>query len=73
MDAKQAPEAETVAGEKRESQPFAAGGDRPGSAGRGNAKGGELHVCLSTGRKIEVCGGFDPQVLRQLVRVLEQA
>lgn len=36
-------------------------------------KGGELHVYLSTGRKVEVCGGFDPQVLRQLVRVLEQA
>ncbi|MFL6416989.1 MAG: IS66 family insertion sequence element accessory protein TnpA, partial [Bryobacteraceae bacterium] len=31
-------------------------------------KGGELHLFLSTGRMIEVCGGFDAQVLRQLVR-----
>jgi len=36
-------------------------------------KRGELQVCLSTGRKIELRGGFDAQVLRQLVRVLEQA
>lgn len=34
---------------------------------------GELLVCLSTGRQIEVRGGFDPKVLQQLVRVLEQA
>jgi hypothetical protein len=34
---------------------------------------GELLVCLSTGRRVEVRGGFDPKVLEQLVRVLEQA
>ena len=34
---------------------------------------GELLVCLSSGRSIEVRGGFDPKVLHQLVRVLEQA
>ena len=34
---------------------------------------GELLVWLSTGRRIEVRGGFDPKVLQQLVRVLEQA
>ena len=34
---------------------------------------GELLVCLSTGRRIEVRSGFDPKVLHQLVRVLEQA
>ena len=45
----------------------------PAQPAEATLKGGELHVCLSTGRKIEVCGGFDPQVLRQLVRVLEQA
>jgi hypothetical protein len=45
----------------------------PAQQAEATLKGGELHVCLSTGRKIEVCGGFDPQVLRQLVRVLEQA
>ena len=33
----------------------------------------ELLVCLSTGRRIEVRSGFDPKVLHQLVRVLEQA
>ena len=35
--------------------------------------GGELLVWLSSGRKIEVRGGFDPKVLQQLVRALEQA
>lgn len=34
---------------------------------------GELLVCLSSGRRIEVRSGFDPKVLHQLVRVLEQA
>ena len=34
---------------------------------------GDLLVWLSSGRKIEVRGGFDPKVLQQLVRVLEQA
>ena len=33
----------------------------------------ELSVILSSGRRIEVRGGFDPKVLQQLVRVLEQA
>ena len=33
----------------------------------------ELWVLLSSGRRIEVRGGFDPKVLQQLVRVLEQA
>ncbi|HVI78126.1 MAG TPA: hypothetical protein VM715_08165 [Candidatus Acidoferrum sp.] len=33
----------------------------------------ELSVLLSSGRRIEVRGGFDPKVLQQLVRVLEQA
>ena len=33
---------------------------------------GELLVWLSGGRRIEVRGGFDPKVLEQLVRVLEQ-
>lgn len=33
----------------------------------------ELLVRLSSGRRIEVRGGFDPKVLGQLVRVLEQA
>lgn len=36
-------------------------------------RGGELLVWLSSGRKIEVRGGFDPKVLQELVRVLEQA
>ena len=34
---------------------------------------GDLLVWLSSGRRIEVRGGFDPKVLQQLVRVLEQA
>jgi transposase-like protein len=34
--------------------------------------GSELSVLLSTGRRIEVRGGFDTKVLQQLVRVLEQ-
>ena len=34
---------------------------------------GELLVWLSSGRRIEVRGGFDPKVLEQLLRVLEQA
>ena len=34
---------------------------------------GELLVWLSSGRRIEVRGGFDSKVLQQLVRVLEQA
>jgi hypothetical protein len=34
---------------------------------------GELLVWLSSGRRIEVRGGFDPKVLEQVVRVLEQA
>lgn len=34
---------------------------------------GELLVWLSSGRRIEVRGGFDAKVLEQLVRVLEQA
>ena len=33
----------------------------------------ELSVLLASGRRIEVRGGFDPKVLQQLVRVLEQA
>ena len=36
-------------------------------------RGGELLVCLCSGRRIEVRGGFDPKVLQDLVRVLEQA
>jgi hypothetical protein len=36
-------------------------------------QGGELVVWLSSGRRIEVRGGFDPKVLEQLVRVLERA
>ena len=36
-------------------------------------QGGELLVWLTTGRRIEVRAGFDPKVLEQLVRVLEQA
>ena len=38
-----------------------------------NRLGSELLICLSTGRRIEVRSGFDPKVLHQLVRVLEQA
>jgi transposase-like protein len=34
---------------------------------------GELLVWLSSGRRIEVRGGFDPKVLEQLVRLLERA
>ena len=34
---------------------------------------GELLVWLSSGRRIEVRGGFDTKVFEQLVRVLEQA
>jgi len=34
---------------------------------------GELLVWLSSGRRIEVRGGFDPKLFEQLVRVLEQA
>ena len=33
----------------------------------------ELSVLLSSGRRIEVRSGFDPKVLQQLLRVLEQA
>jgi transposase-like protein len=36
-------------------------------------RSGELLVWLSSGRRIEVRGGFDARVLGQLVRVLEQA
>ena len=36
-------------------------------------KTGELLVWLSSGRRIEVRGGFDAKVLGQLVRLLEQA
>jgi hypothetical protein len=35
-------------------------------------RGSELLVLLSSGRRIEVRGGFDPKVLQQLVRALEQ-
>jgi hypothetical protein len=38
-----------------------------------NERCDELVVWLSGGRRIEVRGGFDPKVLEQLVRVLEQA
>ena len=38
-----------------------------------NQPDSELSVLLSSGRRIEVRGGFDPKVLQQLVRVLEQA
>jgi hypothetical protein len=38
-----------------------------------NERCGELLVWLSSGRRIEVRGGFDPKLLEQLVRVLEQA
>lgn len=38
-----------------------------------NERRGELVVWLSSGRQIEVRGGFDSKVLEQLVRVLEQA
>lgn len=38
-----------------------------------NSRRGELLVWLASGRSIEVRGGFDPKVLQQLVRVLEQA
>jgi hypothetical protein len=37
-----------------------------------SSRGGELAVLLSTGRRIEVKGGFDAGTLRQLVAVLEQ-
>lgn len=43
---------------------------RPSEASQ---RGGELLVGLLSGRRIEVRGGFDPKVLQQLVRVLEQA
>ena len=33
----------------------------------------ELSVLLASGRRIEVRAGFDPKVLQQLLRVLEQA
>jgi hypothetical protein len=36
-------------------------------------KTGELVVWLSSGRRIEVRGGFDAKMLEQLVHVLEQA
>jgi transposase-like protein len=36
-------------------------------------RNGELLVWLSSGRRIEVRGGFEAKVLEQLVRVLEQA
>lgn len=39
----------------------------------GSERCGQLLVWLSRDRKIEVRGGFDPKVLQQLVRVLEQA
>src|SRR3954469_12280386 len=39
----------------------------------GSQRDSELSVLLSSGRRIEVRGGFDPKVLQQLVRVLEQA
>jgi hypothetical protein len=39
----------------------------------GSQPDSELSVLLSSGRRIEVRGGFDPKVLQQLVRVLEQA
>jgi hypothetical protein len=39
----------------------------------GSRPSSELSVLLSSGRRIEVRGGFDPKVLQQLVRVLEQA
>src|SRR4051812_1895736 len=38
----------------------------------GSQSGSELLVVLSSGRRIEVRGGFDPKLLQQLVRVLEQ-
>lgn len=38
-----------------------------------NGACGELVVWLSGGRRIEVRGGFEPKVLEQVVRVLEQA
>jgi hypothetical protein len=34
--------------------------------------GSELSVLLSSGRRIEVRGEFDPKLLQELVRVLEQ-
>ena len=40
---------------------------------RAKEDSGELLVWLSSGRRIEVRGGFDPKVLEQLLRVLEQA
>jgi hypothetical protein len=36
-------------------------------------RSGELLVWLRNGRSIEVRGGFDPKVLQQVVRVVEQA
>jgi hypothetical protein len=38
----------------------------------GNAASSEVAVVLSSGRRIEVRSGFDVDMLRQLVRVLEQ-
>jgi hypothetical protein len=39
----------------------------------GSERCGELLVRLSSGRRVEVRAGFDPKVLQQLLRVLEQA
>lgn len=39
----------------------------------GSERCGELLVRLSSGRRIEVRAGFDPKVLQQWIRVLEQA
>ena len=40
---------------------------------RVSPRNGELLVLLANDRRIEVRGGFDPKVLQQLVRILEQA
>jgi transposase-like protein len=44
-----------------------------GKQTEGQHLSGALLVWLSSGRRIEVRGGFDPKVMQQLVRVLEQA
>ena len=45
----------------------------PAKQADGSERCGELLVWLSSGRRVEVRSGFDPKLLQQLVRVLEQA
>ncbi len=64
---------------RKQSRPESATSDRlvaveiaPAKPSRVSERAGELAVLLSNDRKIEVRGGFDPKVLRELMRVLEQ-